>query len=228
MSTGRSGRSPVITIDGPSGTGKGTIAALLADRLGWHLLDSGALYRALGLAARRADVDLDDGPALGVLASAVSVELDDDRILLDSEDVSASIRNAAAGVDASRVAVHAEVRSALLDWQRAAARAPGLVADGRDMGSTVFPDAILKIYLDASPEERARRRYKQLKDKGLDVNLRDLVRELRERDARDRGRAHSPLTIPDDAVVVDSTHLSIDGVLAVVSDLAQRKLSETS
>jgi cytidylate kinase len=192
------------------------------------LLDSGALYRALGLAARRANVDLDDGSALGALARAIRVQLDGEQVLLDGEDVSASARTAAAGVDASRVAVHAEVRSALLDWQRAAARAPGLVADGRDMGSKVFPDARLKIYLDASPEERARRRYKQLKDKGLDVNLPDLVRELRERDARDRSRAHSPLTIPDDAVVVDSTHLSIDGVFAVVSDLAQRRLLDTS
>lgn len=215
---------PVITIDGPSGTGKGTIAALLAERLGWHLLDSGALYRTLGLAARRAGVDVDDGPGLGALAGRIRVDFDEERVLLDGDDVSDAIRTAAAGGDASRVAVHGEVRAALLDWQRAAARLPGLVADGRDMGSQVFPDAAVKIFLDASPEERANRRYKQLKDKGLDANLRDLVRELRERDERDRARAHSPLTIPADATVVDSTHKSIDEVLDIALDLVRRGL----
>ncbi|NBC48356.1 MAG: (d)CMP kinase [Gammaproteobacteria bacterium] len=217
--------APVITIDGPSGTGKGTIAALLAERLGWHLLDSGALYRTLALAARRADVDLDDDAALGALAERIEVVPEGERVWLDGEDVSAPIRTAQAGADASRVAVHRSVRAALLDWQRAAARPPGLIADGRDMGSQVFPAAVLKVFLDASPEERAMRRYKQLKDKGLDANLPNLIQELRVRDARDRERSESPLQVPSGGVVVDSTELTIDEVLAQVVSLAQQALS---
>jgi cytidylate kinase len=221
------GGPPVIAIDGPSGTGKGTIAEALARRLGWHVLDSGALYRCLGLAAERRGCDLDDGPALGRLATGLEVGFDGEHVLLDGEDVSAAIRTAAAGMCASRVAVHPEVREALLGWQRAAARSPGLIADGRDMGSRVFPDAVLKIYLDASPEERAKRRYKQLKDKGMDANLPALVDELRERDALDRGRAHSPLRVSEGAVVIDTTSLSIDGVLGCVVDAVRRVIPET-
>lgn len=218
--------TPVIAIDGPSGTGKGTIAAGLAQRLGWHVLDSGALYRSLGLAAVHAGLDLDDGAAIGALASEVAIRFDGERVLLDGDDVTAAIRTAEAGVRASRVAVHAQVRDALLFLQRAAARPPGLIADGRDMGSKVFPDAVLKIYLDASPEERAKRRYKQLKDKGMDANLRDLVRELRERDALDGSRTHSPLTVADDAVVIDSTALSIADVLVRVLTELRRVLPD--
>jgi cytidylate kinase len=220
--------APVITIDGPSGTGKGTIAGMLAEALGWHLLDSGALYRGLALAARRDGVDLDDGAALGALAGRIRVEPEGERLRLDAEDVSAAIRTAQAGADASQVAVHPAVREALLSWQRRAAIPPGLVADGRDMGSRVFPDALLKVYLDASPEERARRRYKQLKDKGLDANLRDLVQELRVRDARDRERAESPLQVPQGGIVVDSTTLSIEQVFARVNGLAQQALAARS
>ncbi|MCF8004386.1 MAG: (d)CMP kinase [Chromatiaceae bacterium] len=222
------GAAPVITIDGPSGTGKGTIAGLLAAHLGWRLLDSGALYRTLALAARRRDVDLDAGPELGRLAAQVRVQLEGERVCLDGEDVSAAIRTAEAGVDASRVAVHPDVRAALLGWQRDAAVAPGLVADGRDMGSRVFPDALLKIYLDASPEERAQRRYKQLKDKGMDANLRDLVQELRVRDQRDRERSESPLQVPIAGIVVDSTSKSIDEVFLQVRDLAEAALDSAA
>ena len=219
-------RAPVIAIDGPSGTGKGTIAEALARTLGWHVLDSGALYRCLGLAAERAGLDLDDGDAMGALAGRIRIRFEDDRVLLDGDDVSSEIRTAAGGVRASRVAVHAQVREALLTLQRAAVRPPGLIADGRDMGSKVFPDAVLKLYLDASPEERANRRYKQLKDKGMDANLPDLVRELRERDALDSNRAHSPLTVAEGAVVIDSTHLSIDAVTERVVAEARRVLPD--
>lgn len=204
---------PVVTIDGPSGTGKGTIAELLAKRLGWHCLDSGALYRALGLAAQRRGIDLDAAEPLARLAAGLRLEFRDARVLLDGADVSALIRTETAGGAASRVAAHPAVREVLLDWQRAAACPPGLVADGRDMGSVVFPDAPVKVFLTASPEERAARRYKQLKDKGMDVSLPALVAEIEARDARDRGRAVAPLVAPRGALVVDTTSLAIPEVL---------------
>jgi CMP/dCMP kinase len=220
---------PVVTIDGPSGTGKGTIAAALAKRLGFQVLDSGALYRTLALAALRAGVDPDDGPGLGELAGRLRIDFVDGRVLLNAVEVEQHIRTEDVGRAASRVAVHPEVRLALLDWQRAAAVPPGLVADGRDMGSRVFPDAQVKIYLDASPEERVRRRYKQLKNKGVDANLQSLAVELQDRDARDRGRAQDPLIVPDGAFQVDTTELSIDDVLdqvlAIVDDVAPALLS---
>lgn len=219
--------APVIAIDGPSGTGKGTIAEGLAQQLGWHVLDSGALYRSLGLAATRAGLDLDDGATMGELARRVQIRFEGNRVLLDGDDVSEEIRTAEGGVRASRVAVHAQVREALMLLQRAAVRPPGLIADGRDMGSRVFPNAVLKIYLYATPEERANRRYKQLRDKGMDANMRDLIRELRERDDLDRNRTHSPLTIADGAIVIDSTALSIADVLAQVVAQAQQALANT-
>lgn len=207
---------PVITVDGPSGTGKGTLASLLAARLGWHCLDSGALYRVLGLAAERRGIDLDDGLALAPLAGDLGVTFDGGRVLLDGEDLGDRIRSEAAGAAASRVAVHPEVRTALLDWQRRQARAPGLVADGRDMGTVVFPQASLKVFLDASAEERAMRRYKQLIEKGMDANLDVLVEDIRQRDARDRNRPVAPLRAAVDAVIVDSTAMSIDDVFDLV------------
>jgi len=206
----------VITIDGPSGSGKGTISVLLAERLGWHFLDSGAIYRALGIAALSRGVPLDQGPALAELADNLDLVFRDGRILLDGRDVSDAIRTEASGESASRVAAIPEVREALLGWQRGYAREPGLVADGRDMGTVVFPQAEVKIFLTAAPEERARRRYNQLKEKGFDVNLRSLILEIEARDLRDRSRAVAPLKAPAAALEVDSTGLSIDEVFARV------------
>lgn len=213
---------PVVTIDGPSGSGKGTIAGLLASRLGWRCLDSGALYRILGLAAERQGLDLDDGDSMAALASRLAVSFDGERVLLDGADVGDAIRTEQAGAAASRVAVHPQVRAALLDWQRRSAKAPGLVADGRDMGTVVFPRAPLKVFLDASPEERARRRYKQLKGKGLDANLADLVVDIRSRDTRDRSRGVAPLRPAKDALVLDSSAMSIDEVLERVLEEVRR------
>lgn len=207
---------PVITIDGPSGTGKGTIADLLARRLGWHCLDSGALYRVLGLAAHRRGLDPEAAEALAALAAAMRVEFRERKVLLDGADVSAAIRTEAVGDVASRAAAHGIVRERLLARQREAARLPGLVADGRDMGTVVFPDAQLKIFLTASAEERARRRYKQLKQKGLDVNLPQLIRAIGERDARDGNRSVAPLKPSPEALMIDTTSMEIPEVSARV------------
>jgi len=212
----------VVTIDGPSGTGKGTLAEALAARLGWHCLDSGALYRALGLAAEREGLALDDPEAMASLAARLPLAFAGRRVLLDGEDVSDAIRTERAGMAASRVAAHAPVRAALLEWQRRQALAPGLVADGRDMGTVVFPQAPLKIFLDASPEVRADRRYKQLKEKGLDASLPDLIRDIRERDQRDRSRATAPLRPAADAIMLDSSAMSITEVLDRVLEEVRR------
>jgi len=214
--------TPIITIDGPSGSGKGTVAGLLADRLGWHVLDSGALYRLVGLLVDRAGIDFSNESQVAEMAKQMKVEFAGGKVLLAGEDVSLAIRSEAAGNSASKVAALPTVRQALLEWQREQARAPGLVADGRDMGTVVFPDAPVKIFLDASAEERAKRRHKQLMEKGLAANLATLTAEIRERDERDRNRAVSPLRPAEDALVIDSTVLSIDAVLDKLLEQARK------
>jgi CMP/dCMP kinase len=208
----------VITVDGPSGSGKGTISLRVAEQLGWHFLDSGAIYRVLGLMAERAGICDEDVDKLVELASNMPLTFERQNVLLAGDEVSAQIRTETAGNRASRVAAIPEVRAALLDWQRDYAKPPGLVADGRDMGTVVFPRAEVKIFLTASPEERAERRYKQLKEKGLSVNLARLIEEIRERDERDSRREVAPLKASDSALTLDSTHLSIDQVYARVME----------
>lgn len=221
-----SDKVPVITLDGPSGVGKGTVCLWLAKTLGWHILDSGSLYRLLALSAGDRP-DLDDVHQLVELAENMDIEYvpaeEGLRIYLHAEDVSEAIRSEAVGVRASKIAALPEVRQALLDKQRAFARAPGLVADGRDMGTTVFPNAELKIFLTAGAEERAKRRYKQLKDKEIDANLSQLTVELQERDERDSTRSASPLLAADDAIVIDTTNLDIEQVCGSVMQLVEQR-----
>ncbi len=214
---------PVITLDGPSGSGKGTVGRALAERLGWHFLDSGALYRVLGLAALRRGVSLDDEAALARLAEGLEVEFAGGRVLLAGEDVSGAIRSEEAGAAASKVAALPGVRQALLARQRAFRRPPGLVADGRDMGTVVFPDAPLKVFLDASAEERARRRHAQLKAQGVDVNLEQILTDIRARDRRDRERPVAPLRPAEDAVVIDTTELAPEAVIERILELAKAR-----
>jgi cytidylate kinase len=197
--------APVIAIDGPSASGKGTVAQLVARTLGYHYLDSGALYRLVALAAERQGAGLGDAPALAALAARLAVRFDGGEVWLDGERVTEAIRTEAVSVAASRVAAVPAVRAALLDRQRAFRQAPGLVADGRDMGSVVFPDAQLKVFLTATPEARAERRYKQLNEKGIAANIQTLLLDLRERDARDEARAVAPLRAAPDAKRLDTT-----------------------
>ena len=210
---------PVITIDGPSGAGKGTVAKLLAEQLKFKILDSGALYRLTGLLVNRAGNGFVDETQAAELASSMQVDFTSDGVILNGEDVSLAIRTESAGNDASKVAAMPAVRAALLDWQKAFAKMPGLIADGRDMGTTVFPQAQLKIFLTASAEERAQRRHKQLNEKGISSNIAALAAEIAERDERDRTRATSPLVPADDAIVIDSTSLSIDEVVQQILTL---------
>lgn len=217
---------PVITIDGPSGSGKGTIARRVADALGYHLLDSGALYRLTALAARRAGVPLDDPPRLAELARQLEVTFGSDvdggeRVWLAGEDVTGELRTEESGAGASQVAALQPVRDALLALQRSFRKPPGLVADGRDMGTEVFTDAGLKVFLTASAGERARRRHKQLKGKGIDVSLAALSRDIEARDRRDSERTVAPLRPAKDARMLDSSGRSIDEVAGIVLDWAR-------
>ena len=214
---------PVLALDGPSGSGKGTIARQVAAALDWHLLDSGALYRLVGLAAQRRDIDLADEAKLAGLAAELSVRFGSDeeggeRIWLDGADVTAAVRTEETGSLASTVAALPAVREALLDLQKSFRKTPGLVADGRDMGTQVFPDAAVKVFLTATPEERAKRRYKQLKDKGIGVSLSALSRDIADRDRRDSERAVAPLRPADDAYVLDSSDMTIEDVTLEVLD----------
>ena len=223
----------MVTIDGPGGSGKGTVSQLLAARLGWHYLDSGALYRVLGLMAQRCGISLDDEPALCRLAETLKITFvpqadgSPAQVTVDGKDVSNELRTETTGELASRVAVLLAVRTTLLQKQRDFRQNPGLITDGRDMGTTVFPDALLKIFLTASPEVRAERRYKQLKEKGFNANLGLILGEIRHRDARDTGRSVSPLKPAADAWILDCSALSLTEVVETVSRRLQARLAET-
>lgn len=207
---------PVIAIDGPSASGKGTVAESVAAALGFHYLDSGAIYRVVALAAARAGLAIDNEGCLTALATNLHLEFGNGRILLDDADVTEAIRSEDVSRDAGRISANPELRKALMARQLAFRRAPGLVADGRDMGSVVFPDAVLKIFLSASPEVRAERRYKQLKQKGMCANLAAILEELRLRDQRDSTRSAAPLKKCDDAVELDTSDLTIEQAVAYV------------
>ncbi|CCN82819.1 cytidylate kinase [Vibrio nigripulchritudo SFn27] len=221
---------PVITVDGPSGAGKGTLCMLLAEKLGFHLLDSGAIYRVLALAAIHHGIDTESEEALVPIATHLDVQFiaegDLVKVILEGEDVSKELRKETTGEAASKIAALPRVREALLRRQRSFASEPGLVGDGRDLGTVVFPSAVAKIFLDASAEERANRRYKQLQEKGHDVKFDDLLREIQDRDDRDRNRTVAPLRPAEDALVLDSTSLSIDEVVQQALEFIESKLSQ--
>jgi len=216
MESTQATQAPVIAIDGPSASGKGTVAKRVAAALGFHYLESGALYRLVALASLRNGVSVDDEPGLARLASSLDVGFKDGAIFLAGEDVTVALLDESSGSRASEVARHPAVRAALLERQRSFRQPPGLVAEGRDMGTVVFPDAGLKVFLTASVAERARRRYKQLIDKGIHANLAALSRDLAERDARDSARTVAPLAAAPDAVQLESSELSLDQVVAQV------------
>jgi cytidylate kinase len=219
---------PVVAIDGPAASGKGTVAQGVAQALGLHYLDSGSLYRLVALKASREGVAANDEARLAALARSLEVEFDRHRIRLEDVDVTEELRAEPVSAAASRIAVLPSVRTALLSRQRACRRPPGLVADGRDMGTVVFPDAILKIYLMASAEARAGRRYKQLIEKGNSVTLEGLLLDIRERDARDSARAAAPLKAAADALILDTTDMTIDASIAFVLERAKAMIAPTS
>ena len=222
---------PVLTIDGPSGSGKGTISRKAADALGWHMLDSGALYRSVGFAASMEGLDLSDAEAVTRCAQTTKISFRDPkdggetRVIVNGHDATDEIRTETCGAAASAIAAIPSVRTALLDKQRSFRKAPGLVADGRDMGTVIFPDAAFKVFLTASAEERAKRRYKQLKEKGLGVTLAALLREIQARDVRDAERPVAPLKPAEGATLIDSTGMPIDAVVALVLGLMRRSLT---
>ena len=209
---------PVLTIDGPSGSGKGTISRAVAQRLGWHYLDSGAIYRAVGQAAAWEGLDLSDSDTIAACAARTEIQFITDgegepHVIVNGKDATRALRTESAGAAASAIAAHPSVRAALVDLQLKFRATPGLVADGRDMGTVIFPDAGYKVFLTASAAERAKRRYKQLKDKGVSVNLESLLHEIAARDERDAGRAVAPLKPASDAVILDSTGMPITEVI---------------
>ena len=212
---------PVIAIDGPTASGKGTVASLAAEKLGFHYLDSGALYRLVALASERCGIDAKNGPELGLLVPKLLISFKNGQISLDGEDVTEAIRTENIGLRASAVAVHPEVRSALVGLQRSFRQSPGLVADGRDMASIIFPDAVLKVFLTATAAARAERRHKQLIARGISAKLSNLLQDLQERDARDSSRGTAPLLVADDAKVLETSELSIDQAVKTVLDWYQ-------
>jgi len=212
---------PVIAIDGPTASGKGTVASLVAEKLGFHYLDSGALYRLIALASEKRGIDAKNGPELGLLVPKLLISFRSGQIFLDGEDVASAIRTENIGLRASNVAVHPEVRSALVGLQRSFRQSPGLVADGRDMASIIFPDAVLKVFLTATAAARAERRHKQLIAKGISAKLSDLLQDLQERDARDSSRGTAPLLVADGAKVLETSDLSIDQAVKTVLDWYQ-------
>ena len=224
---------PVITIDGPSGAGKGTAARLVAEQLGWHLLDSGAIYRVLAVATQYHNLTIDDEEPLIPIAAHLDVQFEiskegESKVILEGEDVTNSIRTEEIGAIASKVAAFPRVREALLRRQRAFKVSPGLVADGRDMGTVVFTSAPVKVFLTASAEERAERRFNQLKGKGFDVKIGRLLDDIRQRDERDENRKVAPLVPAEGALIVDSTELSIDEVVSKILSFTNEKLTQTA
>lgn len=215
---------PVIAIDGPSASGKGTVAQLVAEALGFGYLDSGALYRVVAFAAKQNNINWSDAEAVAACARTLDIQFKNAQVYLNGADISEEIRSEEMGKGASQVAVHAPLRAALVDLQHHFRRAPGLVADGRDMGTVIFPDAKLKVFLTASTETRAERRYKQLQAKDLPANYDNILLDLQERDARDKGRASAPLVIAADAILLDTDHLTIsEAVNAVLQSFEHKK-----
>ncbi len=216
---------PVIAIDGPTASGKGTVASLVAEKLGFHYLDSGALYRLVALASEKKGINVENGLELGLLVPKLLILFKNGRILLDGEDVTDAIRTENMGLRASALAIHPQVRSALVGLQRSFRQSPGLVADGRDMASAIFPDAVLKVFLTATAAARAERRYKQLIAKGISAKLEDLLQDLQERDARDSSRGTAPLLVADGAKVLETSNLSIDQAVKTVLDWYQSAIA---